>query len=324
MTKSTYLELQSQLDHEPSNAMAFVTVCGNAAFLAAGVWLMQQPSWVAFAASQVVLAIAFFQAFAILHDCGHGSFCADRRVELLVGHWCSLFCFQPFYSWKYIHQEHHAFAGTPDKDPSLRTLHRWRRTGHVPTLARFAWRSWVPLVGAAQHLVYWLYPLVLRKRGERRKVARCLASVLFSLLGYAAIASAAIAGLVETVNVLPAILLYLLLAELVNLPHHMDLPSSPRPLRLWEQWRVSRSCYYPRIVSEIGVLNFNFHTEHHLFPKLPWYRLRSARSLVKRALSTSYNESVGITWNLENRTRPLEEVALVGSSESDLRTTASV
>jgi acyl-lipid omega-6 desaturase (Delta-12 desaturase) len=61
-------------------------------------------------------------------------------------------------------------------------------------------------------------------------------------------------------------------------------------------------------VSELLVLNFNFHVEHHLFPSLPWYRLRKARRLVTAALAASYQECIGISWNLGNRTRSIDTI----------------
>jgi len=94
--------------------------------------------------------------------------------------------------------------------------------------------------------------------------------------------------------------------ELVNLPHHVGLPAVGGRLPPWEQHRVTRSCHYPRGLSELIVLNFNFHVEHHLFPSLPWFRLRRARALVQRSLAGQYEEWAGASWNLHHRARPLE------------------
>ena len=62
----------------------------------------------------------------------------------------------------------------------------------------------------------------------------------------------------------------------------MDMPTldprSPKQrLNLWEQQATTRSCRYPGILSELLVLNFNLHTEHHLFPALPWFRLKASQ-----------------------------------------------
>jgi fatty acid desaturase len=92
----------------------------------------------------------------------------------------------------------------------------------------------------------------------------------------------------------------------------VDRPTTDRKLPLWEQAHSTRSCYYPRGISEFLVLNFNFHIEHHLFPTLPWYRLRRARALVKPVLGDGYTEEVGVTWNLRRRAEDMGRVLDVG------------
>jgi fatty acid desaturase len=77
-------------------------------------------------------------------------------------------------------------------------------------------------------------------------------------------------------------------------------------LYVWEQQATTRSCRYPGILGELLVLNFNLHTEHHLFPALPWFRLREARKLIKPALTPGYNEVHGIGWNYDMRTGDLD------------------
>ena len=63
---------------------------------------------------------------------------------------------------------------------------------------------------------------------------------------------------------------------------------------------------------DLSVLNFNFHTEHHFFPSLPWYRLRAARKLVREALGAEYREAIGIAWNLRNRGSDLQSLLTGG------------
>ncbi len=308
MTKAQYATIRGHLVFEPGAVMAAATLLGNAAVLAAGVALMQRADWPSYLASQLLLCVGFFQAFAILHECGHGAFVRKRKVNDAIGHWASLFCFQPYASWKHMHRQHHFYVGFLEKDPTAAAFVGWRETGEIPWAVRFGWRSWVPLVAFAQHLVFWTYPLSLARKGESNKLRECVSSVLFLLVAYGGIGWTVLHfGL--SFDILPALVLYLMMNELVNLPHHTMLPGFDRPLRLWEQWRVSRSGYYPRGVSELLMLNFNFHTEHHLFPTLPWYRLRACRELVREVLGDRYNEAEGVGWNIVRRRRQFREVA---------------
>jgi fatty acid desaturase len=226
----------------------------------------------------------------------------------LLGHWASTFCFIPYYPWKYIHQKHHAWTGNLERDPVLKSLRRWR-DGGVPPLVAVSWRSWVPLGALLQHVVYWSYPIVMFRGGEmtRAKLLRTAASFAWLALAYGLLIHYA-PVLAAPSSFALAFLLYLVAEELVNIPHHADVSTAEGKLPIWGQHRATRSCYYPRGVSELLVLNFNFHTEHHLFPSLPWYRLRKARSLVKEALGAEYQEAVGIRWNLEGRGRSLDSI----------------
>jgi omega-6 fatty acid desaturase (delta-12 desaturase) len=107
-----------------------------------------------------------------------------------------------------------------------------------------------------------------------------------------------------------AFAIYLFAEELVNFPHHSDLFKFSQRLPPWEQWKASRSCDYPWLISELLVLNFNYHTEHHLYPSLPWYRLRTARTLLRPALGSGYIESRGVGWNVVHRSNDIERVFL--------------
>ncbi|HEX4352346.1 MAG TPA: fatty acid desaturase, partial [Polyangiales bacterium] len=219
------------------------------------------------------------------------------------------FCFMPYYPWKYIHTEHHVWAGNVDRDPGLALVRRARDRGELPGVLRRAWRSWFPLGGFAQHIVYWSYPLVARKKKTLSgpRLLRCVLSVALLIVWYVGL-TVCFPKLITFVHFAPAIFLYLMLVELVNIPHHVGLTSFQERLPLWRQHLPTRSCNYPPIVSELLVLNFNFHIEHHLFPNLPWYRLRRARRFVKAAMGVHYREARGVAWHLERRRRDFVEV----------------
>jgi fatty acid desaturase len=213
----------------------------------------------------------------------------------------------PYFPWKYQHALHHVWTGNLDKDPTLRLLRDWRTTRRVPLALRIAWRSWLPLGAAMNHVVFWSHPVAVARSGNAGQLRRCIASLVWLAASYTGL-HYAWPKLFCFGNFALAIFLYLIAVELVNLPHHADQRTTTGKLALWEQAYSTRSCYYPKLVSELLVLNFNFHIEHHLFPTLPWYRLRSARALIRPALGAGYNEAIGIAWNLEHRFTDIREV----------------
>ncbi len=57
--------------------------------------------------------------FVIGHDCAHGSFLKNQRLNDTIGHFCFLFSFYPFFGWKFSHNSHHAHTNeitTHDSD----------------------------------------------------------------------------------------------------------------------------------------------------------------------------------------------------------------
>jgi omega-6 fatty acid desaturase (delta-12 desaturase) len=306
--RTEYVAVKAELNFKRSFFVMGSVLVLDACLFGIGLVLLRSPSTLAFVLSQCVFALLFFHNFCIVHECGHGSVSASRSVNLIVGHYASVLCFMPFFPWKYIHQKHHVWVGNPDRDPAGANLKRWRKEGRVPWLLRASWKTWWPLGALAQHLVFWSYPLVLA-REDRSKIPQCAASVLLLPVSYLAL-HWLWPSVFRFSNFALAFVIYLFIEELVNLPHHFDLFRFEERLPLWDQWKAARTCYYPLFVSELLVLNFNFHVEHHLYPSLPWYRLREARKLVRERIGSGYNEAVGIGWNLKNRSRDVQELLL--------------
>lgn len=315
MNREAYAAIKAQLDFRDSVSSSLVIVVLDVGLLAAWWALLKQGGWLAYVVSQVLLAIVMFHGFCLVHEAGHGNCSRKRWVNTLIGHYASVFCALPYFSWKHMHARHHVWAGNADKDPANKSVQLWRAAGRVPWLVRASWRTWLPLAAFAQMIVFWTYPLRLL-REDREAMPRALVSVLFLAVAYAALYFAA-PDIFQLRNFALALVIYLFANELVNVPHHADLLAFSDRLPLWNQWQATRSCYYPLFVSELLVLNFNFHIEHHLFPALPWFRLRKARTLIRAALGDDYKEAIGIRWNIANRGRDMERVLGVTSVKAD-------
>ena len=306
--KAEYQQMRAQLLFQPHPGLSGLTVATNLGVFGLVVWLIARETTTTYWVAQLLLPIAMFQAFAILHDCGHGSFSRSRFVNLLVGHYASILCCMPYLPWKYVHAEHHVWAGNAERDPGLAIVRR-ARSGQLPWILKHTWKIWLPIAAVAQHVVYWAYPITELRRGKLRgpRVWYCAASVALLAIVYVALHALA-PELFRFGNFAPGIALYLIMVELVNLPHHVGLTSFDERLPLWEQHLPTRSCYYPPVLSEFLMLNFNFHIEHHLFPNLPWYRLRTARALVFPQLGVRYRQTRGFNWLIRARKRHLIDV----------------
>lgn len=317
MTRTEYQAIRSQLSFRHRYGFILIYLLVDAGLFALALWLLARGNPVAFIASQFLFAVISFHNFAILHECGHGTASSLHWLNTITGHFCSPFCFMPFFPWKYIHTEHHTWAGNLNRDPTLKAIRDYREDNRIKNgILGLAWRTWVPLAAFMQHLVLWSYPLMLLQLGRLRgrRLACSICSILLLPLTYGTL-HLLWPQLFNLANFALAFVIYLFFAELINLPHHLGTEvyrttEKGEKLLLWEQNRVTRSCYYPVIMSELLLLNFNFHIEHHLFPTLPWFQLRRARGLIRQALGREYQECVGISWNLKNRGKALRDVIL--------------
>ncbi len=300
MNQKQWSDINKLITLKPVLVVSFAVLAYTAS-MAYATTLLLHANWFWYSLSQIIFAVVYFRSFALMHECVHNSAAQQRWVNVVLGHIASVGCGLPFYPWRYIHLQHHTWAGNPEMDPTASAVLKWRNHG-VPTIVKWTWRFWIPLAAVIQHWVFWVYPLTIK---SGLKQFRAAVSVTFLIAVY----GTAIAWWgKELLWFIPSVILYLVLTELVNLPHHLGMPTVNRKLPAWLQWQVTRSCLYPKWICDEITLNFNFHTEHHLFPHLPWWRLPEAREVIKNFLSEDYTQEIGIGWNLKNRSQDPEKL----------------
>jgi fatty acid desaturase len=119
LTKEDYLRIRDGLSFKRNFWIVGATIVLNQALFAFGLWLLSRGTTFSYLASQLVFPIVFFQAFSILHDCGHGSCVKKSWANAVIGHAASVLCFMPYFPWKYQHAAHHSWTGHFTKDPTL-------------------------------------------------------------------------------------------------------------------------------------------------------------------------------------------------------------
>jgi len=246
-------------------------------------------------AAAVLFASFVFRAFGMMHECVHYLGYSDRRVNDAMGEVYGIFCFLPFSSWRRLHLDHHKWTGNVERDPSMKILLDFERDGFtVSKIVAASWSRWIPLFGFMQHVVFW------KARKSRKQYFFRIGSLAY--LGGAAY-------VLGPVTLILGIVIYLYLVEIINFPHHLEMVQwgGSSKFYIHDQHRFTRSCVYPRWLAHYVFLNFNLHTEHHLFPAHPWYQL----DMLCEELSSSgarFNRSRGNEWILRNRRRPVDEV----------------
>ncbi len=245
--------------------------------------------------SVLLFAVFTFRAFSMMHECVHYAVVAKRRPNDWLGEAYGIFCLLPFQSWRRLHMEHHFWTGNVERDPSMKILAQFRLAEFwVSPVVAYCWRRWVPLLGFLQHRVFWQATL------GRREYVFMAGAFVYIVGGLWLLGPFVLGG---------GALLYLFMVEVINFPHHLGLRQFDGEARFasHQQDRFSRSCDYPVWAAQHIFLNFNLHTEHHLFPAHPWYQLKDLR---KRLMETcpEANRSVGNEWIRLHRAREIKEV----------------
>ncbi len=222
------------------------------------------------------------RTFIVFHDCGHGSFFANRKANDLVGAITGVLTFTPYFRWRHAHAVHHATAGDLDRreagDIWTMTVNEYRA---APASKRLAYRIYRnPIViftfGAwLSFLVFQRFPIVERSR-------RQLMSILWTDL--ALLIVFIVAGLTIGLGPFLLVLLPVMLLgtsagvwlfyvqhqfEGVYWEHHQD----------WDYVKAALegSSFYklPRVLQWFSG-NIGFHHIHHLSPRIPNYNLEQA------------------------------------------------
>ncbi|MGY4730735.1 fatty acid desaturase family protein [Burkholderia pyrrocinia] len=315
MTKDEWYSIKEQLPHGPTGNETIALWLFDLALLAAA-W----PLWLAGGFSRIpallLAMLALLHLYLIMHDALHYSVSSTRFYNEVVGHLCSWIIGLPFLPRRRSHLGHHAWTAHPSRDPENRKMIQKFSvmTEREARTLEFIWRHWIPMIALNHFLSHWIDPFHHRSSRPHRSNTEFAFSAIY-VIGYAAVGTLAYrAGLLGELVAFWVILWVALLVavELINLPHHAEIPLLPhdavRP-QFWEQDAVSHSCAHVPIWSRWVILNFNLHVVHHAYPWLPWHDLLRAQRLVD-AMQSSNAPGQTHEWAFAatKRRRPLLEL----------------
>jgi acyl-lipid omega-6 desaturase (Delta-12 desaturase) len=272
--------------------------------LALAIWSFDLSAWLI----SPLVAVFMFRKFSLMHEAVHGILLQNRFFNDILGTVSGFFCLLPYETWKRSHLQHHRWSGNIEKDPVMAFLIVFPKmsTWLQKTLS-YSWRLWLPILAVVQNIVFWSLGVAQLRREPRSFTL--LFSLLFPLVSWG-FTLALLPHELIFYALLPGTCFYLVAVEVVNLPHHLQLPylKSENHYPAWEQNKTARSCLYPRWLARFVVLNFNYHVEHHMFPDAPWYYLENIHQGIRNELGTEYNSDLSFAWILRNKNLNLEQV----------------
>ena len=304
MQKLDYRHLRKKLVEEgrfiKTNTFGLTTVFAELTFFSSVIYghTLVTPWTPSFFILQILLGTSIFRCFVLLHDCGHYSLVSNRRLNILIGTIMSIICVTPLVAWREIHRKHHRWVGIVDKDPTSEGLVKFETSQQHSAIAvaflRLIWMLRLPFPALVFTVnTIWLYPLQIYKEGKKKESLNAAASFLVILATHFALVLWLGISIYAT-YFFPALLFSYIWYEMINLTHHAGLytlhfETQSKPIPISEQEEFCRSAQMPKWLSLIMSYHFTLHTEHHLFPSIPWHHLPAVKVQMENYTIKKYN-----------------------------------
>ncbi len=242
-------------------------------------WALSLSGWLAFALA--VLNGAFLvRLFIIQHDCGHGSFFNNRHLSDWVGRALGVLTLTPYDVWRRTHSIHHSAAGNLDKrgigDVMTLTVTEYGALSRVGRLRYRIYRHPLFMFGLAPTLLFVLQnriPLGLMDKsfywtsamGTNAAIAVVVGTILY-LGGFMPLALV----FLPTVLVAASIGVWLFYVQ-----HQFEETRWDRN----EDWQLHDAALHGSSHYDLPPVlrwftgNIGIHHVHHLYSRIPFYRL---------------------------------------------------
>jgi fatty acid desaturase len=213
-----------------------------------------------------------------LHEAGHRTLFASRRMNRAAGHAAGFVALIPFHNWERIHARHHRYTGWQDLDATTALLVP-RRLGRAETvLVNLAWGLCLPLFSILYRVQnFWNVPRIARYLARREDARRAWinAAVLAAIYGV----TIAVIGPLLVLKVFGVALLLslasqdvILLSQHTHMPRELSAGEAVKPFAPLDQERFTRSLLLPEWLSRL-LLRFDYHELHHMYVRVPGYDL---------------------------------------------------
>lgn len=253
-------------------------------------WSLVAWSWLAgwhyaWTLALAVPAAAFYvRLFILQHDCGHGSFFANRRANNWVGAGIGLITLFPYAYWKKTHDVHHATSGNLDKrllgDIRTLTVAEYRAESFLGRLGYRLYRSMPVML-----IIGPIYQFVAKHRlpigmpWSWTREWRSVALNNLALLGLVAVLCAWLGWRGLLAIHLPVIALAGSLGVWLFYVQHTFEGGYWTRTEDWDprEAAIAGSSFYdlPAVLRWFTG-NIGYHHIHHLSPRIPNYHLRAA------------------------------------------------
>jgi MocE subfamily Rieske [2Fe-2S] domain protein len=273
--------------HALRDTALLFTIIG--AFAAASLWAWDAQRYGLFAVCFWIYCTFYTSsADSRWHECGHSTAFKTKWLNDALYNVASFMVFREPLVWRFSHARHHTDTDVVGRDPEMDG-----RPLSVEKLVFALLTNWGAIKGEAEKL--WRHACGQMSAGEKTFVpksehAKCFVQARVFLAIYAV----TIGVSVKLWTPLPAMFVFLPYSIgawhliLVGVFQHASLEHDVLDHRL-----NTRTCYVNPISAFI-YWNMHYHTEHHLFPMVPYYNLPQLHEALKSQLPPPYPSMLAV------------------------------
>merc|ERR1711977_170808 len=223
----------------------------------------------------------FWGIFVLGHDCGHASFSKYPVINYIFGNILHSFILVPYESWKTTHHIHHKNTGNIDKDE---IFHPQREVNVVNLSKRYIVGAlslaWIAYLYGEKHLS------PFRSIYDRKRLV-VASSIGWWFVGVLCVLWACFEFELDSVfhYYFAPLLVFMAWLVLTTFLHHQDVDAPWYGNTQWTYVKGNLSSIdrsYGFIIDNL-IHDIGTHQIHHLFPKIPHYKLRKATVAFRQA-----------------------------------------
>ena len=254
-----------------ARCVVFVGLYLLSAWAIVGLQSRPDVTWIAWLACVPLYLIAAGSLHGIslfTHEAVHGVLSRNKVLNRLFGIACAMPVLQNYSAYKVLHLRHHKFLGI-EGDPD-----------HYDNYTQWTWlvfgMHWLRLI-AGYPIYIVMIPILGFRQGKRSDRWWIAGEVLLLLALMAVVASLTPWHVLLHVWLIPMLVINTMV-NIRGMSQHTFLEEPDDPVR------GTRSIL-TNPVTEFFMCNENYHLEHHLFPRVPWYNLKRLHGEIKDQLA---------------------------------------
>ena len=238
------------------------------------VWLAQ-PNWWLMIPAMVLHGFTIVTMFAPMHECVHRTAFANRTLNEVFGWVAGVLSFYNFTYYRYYHTWHHRYTQDAERDPELMTPKPQSIFSYLLEISGLTFWLYRPTqflglaLGRANR-----YPFV--SADARWKIALSAGAQL----------AIYVAGVISIFTGYPFVWLYWFLPAILGQPLlRAILIAEHTGCSMGENGLTNTRTTLTNPLVRLVMWNMSFHTEHHLYPSIPFHQLPEAHQKLREKLT---------------------------------------